>query len=92
MIIDRTYQPDYVSMKIVFHNTIKCIDARELADTIAKTFNVLNPPQLKLKETQSNGIVPEYIDFVIRYESTYEIARFLIQLLNIGEENNQSIL
>ena len=92
MTVDHTYQSDFLSIKIVFYNNVTFNDARELADIIAKSFDILNPPQLKVKETQSNTKVPQYIDFVIRYENKYKIAMFLIQLMNICDADNKSIL
>ena len=92
MTVDHTYQSDFLSIKIVFYNNVTCNDARELADIIAKSFNILNPPQLKVKETLSNTIVPQCIEFVIRYENKYKIAMFLIQLMNVCDADNKSIL
>jgi hypothetical protein len=92
MTADYTYQSEFLSIKIVFYNNVTYNDARELADIIAKSFNILNPPQLKVKETPINTKVPQNIEFVIRYENKYKIAMFLIHLMNTCDADNKSIL
>ena len=88
MTVQCTYQLDFVSVRLRFLKQVTFAKASELADTIAKCYNVLNPPQLFVETKKS----PNYIDFVIKCESKYKIAMFLIHLMNMRDDNCNSIL
>jgi hypothetical protein len=87
MTVDHTYQTDFLSIKIVFYTKVTYNEAEEVTDIITKGFNILSPPQLLVKQSLNNELVPQQIDFVIRFENKYKIAMFLIHLMSVCNVN-----